>query len=268
MRRTILVLGLLAAVAAGCGGGGDNGDRDAVRSYVDRMNAIQRSAQDRIAAANAAYAALSRRRLPGPAVALRARAAEDDLRALRARLAAVAPPPVARTLRRDLLRVYELDIALAGEAEQLARYTPAATRAMAGLPRAGRTLRRRLAAAAGDAQGQAAALRAYAHTLGRIEARMRRLDPPRVLLTRHRGQLLRLDQARALGRRLRAAVLRADARATARLLVRFSSVGGDPHLDLILQRDAVRAYQRRVRAVERAAGVARIELARLQKTLQ
>lgn len=115
---------------------------------------------------------------------------------------------------------------------------------------------------------QQAALAAYAIALGRVEARMRLLEPPPVLVATHRGQLLRVDRARSLSRRLRAAVGRRDAPAITRLLVRFGAVNDVGAVSLAVQRAAVRAYQQRLRDVSAASAAASRELARLQRTLK
>jgi len=272
MPGRIRALGALAVVTAagtlpGCGGGGSSAARDAVRTYVERVNTIQRQDAGGVAAANAAYAAVSQGKLAGADAQHRLQTAQDDLRALRQKVAAVDAPAPARALRRDLLRVLALDVGLATEAEQLVAYVPAAQRAMRRLPAAGRRLRTRLRRASA-APGQQAALTAYGGALSGIETQMRALDPPPVLLDSHRGQLLRLDRARSLSRGLRSAIGRADAPAIATLLVRFQRVNDVGAVTVALQRAAVRAYQRRLRAVSEAAAATSRELADLQRTLR
>jgi hypothetical protein len=263
--RGVLAALVVAAVLAGCGGGGDR-TRDAIRSYIDNVNAIQREGDSGMADANTAYVAFSRGELGGREAVRRLTTAADELRAIRGRLAAVEVPVLARGLRTRLLGVFDADIELAGEAELLARYVPAARAAMAPLPRASRRLRSRLAAAESpDAQNSALGL--YAAALDRLENRMRLLSPPPVLLASHRSQLLRLHEARVLSGRLRTAIAGADAPAIARLLLRFREVNASTGAGLVLQRGAVRAYRQRVRDVQEAIAAARREQARLQRTL-
>ena len=254
-------------VLVGCGGGKSSAARDAVRAYIEKVNAIQRADAGSVAAANAAYAAISKGQLAGSDAAHQLQTAQDALRALRDRVAAVHAPAPARTLRHDLLHVLALDVGLATEAEQLVAYVPGARRAMRGLPRAGRRLQARLSHAITPTTQQAA-LATYASALARIEARLRLLEPPPVLVDSYRGQLLRVDQARSLSRRLRAALGRRDAPAIAALLQRFRNVNDIGAVDLQLQRAAVRAYQRRLRAVSEASAAASRELARLQRTVK
>ena len=262
--RGLAILATLLGLV-GCGGG-DSDDRKAVRAYIEQANAIQLDGSDGLDAANAAYVAYSRGELGAATAVQRLTTAGDDLRAVRADLAALEAPAPARDLRAKLLGVFDADVALATEAEQLAAYTPAAGRAMAPLDSASTRLRAALADAP-DPEAQGEALERYSAVLERLEEAMRELEPPPVLLDSHRTQMLRLRTARRLSGRLRAAIAAADAVRISSLLRRFAAVNATSAQDLVLQRASVRAYRQRVRAVSLAIGDARRAQARLEQRL-
>jgi hypothetical protein len=253
-----------AAILTGCGG---SSDRDALRAYIEKANTIQRQGTPGVQAANRAYADFSRGKLAGAAAVAALTAAADDLRTVRNRLAGLGAPAAARTLRRRLLGLFDADVGLAGEALALATYVPAARAALAPLPAAGLQLRDALAGATTPPQQQLA-LRGYGRALGRLEARVRRLQPPPVLVASYRSQLLRLATARGLTVRIRAAIGARDAALVARLLLRFRAVNNSPGASVGVQRAAVQAYRRRVSAVGAAAAAAQREEARLNQVVQ
>jgi hypothetical protein len=261
-RRAQAAVAAALVVLAGCGG---TSDRDAVRDYVDRANAIQEQAAPDLAAANAAYARLSRGKLKAPAAVARVQDVAGRLGELRDRLAALDAPSAASELDRRLLAVYDRTIDLAEEVGQLGAYQPAAGRAVTALGAAGRRLQRALVGS--DADGQEAALRAYGERLAAIEGRLRALSPPELLVAAHRAQLLRIASARTLTRRLRAAVAAADGPLVSRLLVRFQDVYAETGDDRSVQRAALRAYRERLLSINEAVGRVREEQARLERTL-
>jgi hypothetical protein len=261
-RAGLVALGAALALA-GCGGGGD--DREAVRSYISAANRIQLDGTADLDAANAAYTRFSRGRQLGPAAVERLRDTVDRLRATREHLARLDAPAQAAALRRRLLAVFDRNIALAGEAALLAAYIPAASSAMAALPRYGKALRRGLAGTGAAVKQRA--LTTYARCLSGLERRMRALSPPPVLLAAHRSQLLRIDTARTLARRIRDAVERNDGPAVARLLLRFRDVYTSSLLDRAVQRAAFRAYRRRLLGITTAVGALQREEQRLQRSL-
>lgn len=269
-RPVRLLPGALVALAAitmlvGCGGG--HSARDALRSYIERANTIQRDGATGIRRANTAYARFSQGKLTGAAAVRQLGLAEDELRTIRGRLVRLPAPADAQVLRRRLLAVFAADIRLADEATRLATYVPAARRAMVPLPRVGRQLRSDLAKATTPPQ-QGQALKTYGRALARIEARMRLLFPPPVLQASHNAQLLRLDTARGLTRKLRSAIAARDAPAVARLLLRFRTINAAAGSDVGAQRAAALAYRDRVRRISVLEGALQREEQRLNRTVR
>lgn len=267
-RGRLVVAALLALAAAagvtGCGGG--DSQRDALRAYIEKVNDVQRDGAPGVQAANQAYAQFSQGKLVGAAAVRALTVAHDDLRASRDRLAALSAPPAARTLRQRLLRLLDADVGLADEASQLAAYVPAASAATAPLARAGQRLGDELAGAT-SSRTQEQALAQYGRSLARAEARVRRLEPPPVLVPDYRSQLLRLNTTRSLAKRLRTAIADRDAALVARLLLRFQAVNDTTRADVGVQRAAVKAYRSRVQTLNADTAAVQREVERLNETL-
>ena len=176
-------------------------------------------------------------------------AGADDVQALRDALAALTPPGEARALHAKMLRVFDLDLALATENAQLAAYVPAESAVLARLPAANHRLRRRLAAASRDPVAQARALRAFQVALDGTVEDLRALEPPPVLRVGHGDRIHALARTAALSGRLRKALRDGDAVRAARLLDQLERTPPDRHT---LAREAVAAYNRRSEQVRRA----------------
>jgi hypothetical protein len=266
MRRVPIVALVTAAVVAGCGGSHRPDARARVDAYVQRANAIQRDAADGYRRANVAYAAFSKGRLRPHRAAIRLQDAERAITSARRRLEALRPPAEARVLHQRLLRYFGLGTRIARQSTLLARYQAGAPAAMAGLTRANVRLRHDLAGAGPAAR--AAALTAFGSTTQRTLNRLRRLQAPDVLRAAHEQQLRRLEHTRALARRLREAVLADDAKALARLVLRFRrSLTASDGIRQDAER-AVAAYEHRLRGLARAYSAVRREQIRLDRSLR
>ena len=237
-----------------------------MNAYIEDANSVQRSAEPELARANRAYAAFARGRFDARRTPRALARAEQAIRATRSRLVRIEPPGDAEELHDRLLRAYEVNAALAAETSSLAVYVPAARRALRPLPAVNRRLRAGLSSA-GAAPAQVRALTAYAGGLRRLEAGMRRLDPPPVLRPSHREQLARLRSTRALAERLRAAVRARDSARVARLLQRFRRAGERARDAATFEAGALRAYRRRYQGVRTATADVERERLRLQREL-
>src|SRR3954453_6343996 len=131
--RAAALLAPLALVAAGCGGG-ESSQRAAVRGYLTRVNEVQAGSRADLARANVVLRGYAQ----GKPIAAGALAGvETDIRAARAKVAAVHPPARARAVHSRLLKVYDLDAGLAHETLRMVRYQDAAPGALAPLSKAG-----------------------------------------------------------------------------------------------------------------------------------
>lgn len=257
----LLAVSATAVVAAGCGGSSPREEADA---YVKKVNAVQASSASAFKEANRGYARFVKGKLGDAEAIRRLGAAETAIRRTEARLERVPAPPVARTLRTKLLRVYALDAGLAHETVLLARYTPARTRLMRPVVRASRRLGAALRRST-QPDEQAAAFGAYGRTLAGAIAGLRALRPPPISAAAHRQELRRLGTSRRLAESLRSAVLARDPARTARLVVAFRRSGGLRHGERAAQVRELTAYTARRRAIARAVGDMERERARLDR---
>lgn len=262
--RVIVALALVGA-SLGLTACGDSA-RDRVEAYIERSNELLRESSGDLQAANQAYERFRAGKLPPGQAAARLGAAEQAIRATRADLAQVSAPPEARELRRRLLTFFDANALLAGEATALARYLPAARKAIAPLERTSRRLRTGLNEEV-DAERQARALRRYRGGLDSILEDLRGLDPPPVLLPTHEAQVERLRDTRNAAAKLRRAIDDQDAEKIARLVLRFEDIGQRP-ADDALAAAAVRSYGVRVDAVQRTLRELEDERRRLTDTLE
>jgi hypothetical protein len=256
--RAAAVLAPLALVAIGCGGGEDP-QRAAVRGYLTRVNAVQANSRADLARANVVLRGYAQGK-PIGAGALQG--VEADIRAARAKVAAVQPPARARDVHTRLLTVYDLDAGLAHETLRMVRYQDAAPLALAPLSEASTRLRHDLKTARQPAT-QARALQHFRtsvkHTLTKLEA----LDVPVLLAPAHRAQVHRLQATRRLSAELRSAVLHKDSQKVAKLLLKFrrtSRTGPSQHK---LSKRGIAGYTARLHALVDA----QIALARAQANL-
>jgi hypothetical protein len=259
-----------ASLLAACGG---DDPRERVERYILEANAVQKRAEPAFKRANEAYVSFSRRGAPEevarPVGAATGRpeeiaAAERAIRSTRSRIARLRAPSEAAALHRKLLRVFDVNADMAHETTVLARYLPAAEKAVAPLDDISKRLRRRLAGAP-NPDNQARALRAYFLSLDGLIARLRRLEVPPVLAPTHRAQLDRLTSARTLAKRLRAAIEAQDAKRVARLLVQFRKLNARRDRERRLTARAIRSYTRRYRAITTVVQDAQRERFRLER---
>ena len=257
---------LLLAAAAGLGacGGGDDGPRERVEDYVRDANTVARRFAGEFEQANAAYVAYSRGELRPARARTDLTAAAAAIRTARGDVADLDPPPDAQSLHEKYLRYLDMNVGFAEQTLRLAVYTPGAARALQPLDRVNRRLDRQLSAATEPGE-QADALRRFTRSLDGMLADLRGLAVPAVLRPTHEDQIRRLSSTRSLARRLRAALIDQDARRVARLLKRFRAGAGDRTGSRKLAAKAIRAYERRYKALSNAYADVQREQSRLDR---
>ncbi len=260
-RKATLLAVLVLPLVWGCG----DDERDDVERYIARANAVQQRFAPQFQQANEAYASFSEGELSAMRADLDLSAAEQGLRDARAQLARVQPPASATELHRRLLRVVGMNAEFAAESTALARYLPAARKALRRVGRIGETLRGRLQDAT-TPPAQADALDRYARAIERRYGALYELRPPPVLLTTHRAQLGRLSASSRLARKLRAASEARDSARVARLLLEFRAVSRQSGRGRLTRR-AVRQYNERYGAIGEATAALRREQGRLEQRL-
>ena len=258
--RMATLLGVVAvALLWGCG----DDERDRVKRYIERANAIQERFAPQFREANEAYARFAEGTVGAMRADIELSAAESALRDAREELARVTPPPSASELHRRLLRVVEMNAEFAAESTALARYLPAARKVLLRVAHNGKALSDRLRSAE-TPERQSEALARYARAIERRYDTLYALKPPPILAATHRNQLLRLSASSRLARQLRTAARARDSRRVARLVLEFRKVssrfGGGR-----LTRRAVREYNDRYGAIGEAAAAMRREQRRLEQ---
>jgi len=267
MRRglSIAAAALLVGGVGACGGSGDSRESD-LNDFIGRVNSMQQTAAPQFDNANRSYLAFSKGKLPTAAARRDLAHAEQSMRAMRDRIAALHAPNDAQRLKRGLVGLFDLDAALAHEATLLASFVPKAQDAAKPLPGLARRLSRGLKRSK-TAKGQEAALSAYASGIGRVVGRLQPLHPPPLLLERHHAQIEHLESVESLGKRLVRALRAQDSKLVARLLLRFRrlAAAGPPSA---VSSEALKGYGARYLAVQHAAQGVERERRRLERTLK
>ncbi|MDA0181623.1 hypothetical protein OJ997_15060 [Solirubrobacter phytolaccae] len=257
--RALLSLAVLAAplFAAGCGG--EDPDRAEVRSYLERVNAVQSSQKAVLVRADTVLRGYAERKPIGaPALA----GVADGVRGVRAEVAAVKPPPAAREVHERLLKIYDIDAGLVAETERMVTYQDAAPAALAPLDRASAKLRRDLDRAK-TAPSQARALKRFGASLTRVGKRLRALKAPALLQPAHAAQIKRLASTRKLSAQLETAVRKKDSRRVAKLLLHFRKNTTSKRAERRLTQRGIDLHTERLRELT----AAQTELGRAQARL-
>jgi hypothetical protein len=286
VRRAAAAALALALLLGGCGSGSQNTSRAGVARYVAAVNATERQLSAPLADVTrtiVAYSQAARSKRGVAAAAPPAAEAQSLLRDgaqidnLRGRLAALPAPAPARQLRAQLVELVDRQATLTRQMAKLVRFLPGFSLAMAPLGPALLRLERVLSIS--QAQGSAAVAQVYAEkaaalldfrgvAVGILQA-LRSLDPPTVSVPPYRAQVravgTMVSTAGALAR-----ALSAGSAAQARpLLIAFSQAAAGPS-SVAAQRAriaAIRAYDARLRSLNRLAEQASRERLRLSKTL-
>ncbi|HEX6131685.1 MAG TPA: hypothetical protein VF044_08120 [Actinomycetota bacterium] len=221
--------------------------RAAVSAYIVQVNTTQQALIVQLEQVSRAYRELRLRERPVPGQLERVEAAEETLRGLRTRLAALDAPPEARTLRAGLLELIDLQAGLAAEVAGMVRYLPVQAAENRRLAAATETLRDALTEAeTGAAQREAfdvfrAALQRSARTLDEASA-------PDVLEPSRTGEVARLERLATLARQIGQALEDAEAEDVDRLFPQFVQTSASTGTTKA-ERDAVIAFNKKLAAV-------------------
>ena len=265
---------MLAALAAAAvvvylqGRGDDRADerRAAITSYIAGVNMAQQELAVELVAVNDAYRDLRLEAAALPEQIERLDEAESTLSSLRSRVAQLAPPPDARRLQRELLALLDLQVGFAGEVEALARYLLVEVDERREVASATKSLRTGLTGAE-TADAQNAAFVRYARALDAAAVTLEEATAPPVLEPSRTGEIARLERLVALSKQLGASLTGPDARRVDELFRRFAQTTADTGTTKA-ERDAVIAFNRRLRAIaDRRAAVTQ-ERARLDRVVR
>lgn len=243
----LLVLAVAGVVLARGGEDETKARRDAVAAYIAQVNITQQSLAVELERVNRAYRDLRLSGRADPKQLARVERAERTLQGLYARLEALPAPVEARTLRRLLLRLVDLQAGLAEEVAGMARYIPFQASENRKLAAATRTLRAALGAATTGPE-QRRAFAAYDAALRGAVKRLEASSAPAVLEPSRAREIERLGQLAGLSRKLGAALEAQRAAEVDRLFPRFVQVSASTGTTRA-ERDAVVAFNRRLAAI-------------------
>jgi len=266
VRRAAACLFLLSAlVLTGCGSSKTEKRRDAVNDYLAHVDRIHQQFAQSFQLANDAYRDFSKGKA-GKRQLERLRGAEVSILAARNALREVKPPPDARRLHSDLVRLYNVGAQLGLEVITLQQFLPGVRRVLTGLGRVNASYRKDLAATTSSIE-QAAALDGYADAVSRVAGQLRHLAAPTALRPWQRAQVTRLRQIVETGRTLAIALRSGDRNAVAALIQRFRFLlARQPNVSQA-QHDAVKAYDDRLIGLSKLQGRIAAEHQRVQNLL-
>jgi hypothetical protein len=257
LRRFVFVLLVAAVAIAGCRG--DDDRRDAVESYIESVNRAQAKLKPAFTDAQVALRAFAGGRVT-QRTAERLRGGSATMRATEANLELIQPPPEAKKLHADLLRLVDLQSGLALELSLAADYVldlgPAAEPAQGAAGTLGRELRE-----AKTGKEQVAALREFAASVGLTLARIDALAPPPAMVPWHDDQRAKLAKSRHDALALADAIEKRDAPAVEEALKEFTTPPADT-VSRKAQAAAIQGFNKRLNRQERLlARIAREQLA-------
>jgi hypothetical protein len=258
---------LVVLVVSGCGLSAKDKRRDAVNEYLNRVDQIQTRFAPSFNLANEAYRDFARGKSGGKRQLAKLRGAEVAIIGARDSLQRLSPPKDVRKLHAQLIRLYNLDVALGLEAITLQQFLPAVRGVLKDLARVNRFYRTSLAGSktAGD---QADALDGYANAVSGVVGKFRTLAPPRALQPWRDAQVTRLQEISDTGHLLAKALRARDRKAVKALIVRFRFLlSHQPNVSQA-QHDAVKAYDNRLVGITRLQGKIQAEHQRLQNLLR
>lgn len=221
--------------------------RAVVTGYIAEVNMTQQALAVELQRVQEAYRGLRLAAREEPGRKQQAAAAVATLVDLRARIAALPAPPEAGRLRALLLRLVDIQVALAREVAGMAAYLPAQGRVNRLLAGATSRLVGKLRAAS-TAAAQREAFVAYRKALAESLETLRGTTAPRVLAPVRAGELARLRRLRALAGRIEVALETGRPAEIDLLFRRFVQASADTGTTPARRR-AVVAFNRRIEEI-------------------
>jgi hypothetical protein len=233
-----------------------------VAAYVVRVNRLQGLATGPLQQLNTAYAEFGTPRGRTPAHLERLARGERSLRTLRTQIAQAPAPSKAIPIRAALLRLFDMQVAFAGDVTQFARYLTN-IRAPERQAEAARLELLRALRAASNPRGQADAFEGYSAAAGTAAARIEKLHAPAEFDRARTTEVARLHQLSS-GAAQAARALRVGDRVAIQKGISTFSRSSSTFVVAVRQREAAISYNRRLRAIE----AQRTRLARAQVRVQ
>ena len=293
------MLGIAAVAAAAAAvivtvakGHGASKEHKAAASYIQQVDVIQQELRVELTKATTAYRDFAGGKIDSSLVSELA-LAERTMRRLERRLEALPAPAIAVRVHTLLVRLAAAEVGLADEVGRLAVFSPRFTALLRSASAAGKQLGQALAAvkppkahtirgtkkqvakararfkveAAHAASVQADAVDAYDAKIALVWSKLRKLRPPPAMEPAYRTQLRTLASTRTAGHAL-AQELRKHDRSRVPVVGRRFSIAARGATSIsaqVAQISAVKAYNRRVRAIGSMQARIQSELGRLQR---
>ena len=270
-RLVALGVGALAlcCLAAACGGGKSTARRDAVATYILRVDAIEQRLAKPLLDVSKANRDFAKGRGASPVARRELVRAQATIARLQRQLRGVKPPPDAAKLHALVLRFVGRESELAGEVVQLAAFIPAFTGTLTLLAAPNADLKQVLSRKKATLPERAAALDRYRAQLEPVLAKLRRLSPPPSSRPVWAQQIGTLEGVQAAVTALADALAGKRYAAIPRLLHRLNvaAVANQTVAAQKAQIAAVKGYNARIGALNALGSRISDETARLQRTL-
>jgi hypothetical protein len=246
------VLALAAGVAAGVvllrgDDGAKAGRHAAVAQYIVEVNKTQQTSILELEQVNDVYRKLRIQAKPTPGQLARLEASTGTLAKLRGDIGSLAAPPEAATLRAELLKLLDVQIAIAGEVTELVRYLPLETTAQRQFAAATLRLRRDVAAAK-TAADQDAAFTGFRAAILPIAARLARAEAPAVVEPSRVAEVARLRALVKIAEQIRLALVERRVKDVEALFAHFARTSGSTGTTPA-ERAAIVAFNRRLATI-------------------
>jgi len=264
--RIALATVATVVLVGGCGG---DSRRDAVVTYIDDANAIQRELRVPLVAARTVYTELSRGDVELANASPRLAKAAQTIQTLEQRVEKLEPPPEAKRLHTLFLQYLEAQAGLTSEVEALAEFTPRFEQRLGALRVAERQLRSALAAAT-TADSQAAAIDRYGRDVGGVLRTLRQLDPPAPMAAAYETEVDMLADVQQAAAALAEALGNDDAEAVPAKILQLAKATRASQ-SIAAQRAniaALKVYNQRIGRLGEIAQAINVERARLQQSLK
>lgn len=267
LRIALAGVAAVVLVASACGGNG--GQRKAVTDYIQQVNGIQIAMRGPLISVQKAYKAFGRKNGPTLVqVEPRLVRAELTIRRIGKRLRALHPPPDAQKLHRMLVRLVTQEAEVAHEVVLLAQFSPRFTAALGPLAPASKQLQASFKHAK-KAKDQAAALEAYAASVGGVLTRLRAVKAPPAFVPTLESQRSTLTRVRTTALGLAAGLRKNQQAALPTLIQRFTNAGraGQGLAAQKARIAAIKAYNARIAGLAALAGQISTERSRIDTRL-
>ena len=245
----------------------DDGERrEAVSAYIVEVNTTQQALILQLERVSTAYRKLQLTPDRAPGQLEQVEEAEQTLRELRARLAALVAPAEARNLRSRVLRLVDIQVALAHEVAGMVRYLPVQSREARNVANATERLRDGLSAS-DTVAAQRQVFAAFEDALRPSVRRLEAASAPDVLEPSRRDEIQRLSRLLAVSKDLRAALERQQAEQIDNLFARFAQTSASVGTTKA-ERQAVIAFNKRLKEISKQRTAIAAERTRLDLELR